>query len=145
MGTDIAITEKSIVLFDGVCNLCNSSVNFIIDRDKAGKFLFASLQSQEAAQLSRQFDFPLRTLSSIILIENGGVHTRSSAALRIARRLDGLWPLLSVFMVVPRFLRDGVYEWIAKNRYRWFGRSNSCRMPEPALKQRFLQQIGHTV
>lgn len=127
-----------IVLFDGVCNLCNASINFIIDHDRKRRFRFAALQSEAArAALERagaSDDLP----DSMILIDSRGVHTRSDAALRIASRLGLPWSLLAVFLALPRFLRDPIYACIARNRYRWFGRQNACRVPAPELRARFL-------
>jgi predicted DCC family thiol-disulfide oxidoreductase YuxK len=130
-------TER-IIFFDGVCNLCNGAVNFVIDRDKKGRFKLAALQSEEAKPFLKGAGLDKDELSTILLYEDGKMYKKSTAALRIARNLDGLWPLLYVFMIVPRFIRDGVYSWIAKNRYKWFGKKDSCRMPTPDLKARFL-------
>jgi predicted DCC family thiol-disulfide oxidoreductase YuxK len=130
--------RRSVVLFDGVCNLCNRSVLFVIDRDPHGHFAFAPLQSDEGQRLLAAYAPGETDLSSVVLVEGGRAYTRSTAALRIARRLTGLWPLLRVFFLVPRPLRDGVYDWIARNRYRWFGREDACRVPTPELRARFL-------
>jgi predicted DCC family thiol-disulfide oxidoreductase YuxK len=129
---------RGIVLFDGVCNLCNTSVLFIIDRDPAGRFRFAPLQSEQANELLGTSGATPLDAGSVILIEEGRRYERSTAALRIARRLSGGWPLLYAFSVVPRPVRDAVYDWIARNRYRWFGRRDTCRMPTPELADRFL-------
>ena len=130
--------QPAIVLFDGVCNLCNVSVTFIIDRDPHGWFRFAALQSETGRRLLAQAAWPSLAPDSIMLIESGRVHTDSTAVLRIARRLRGWWPLLYGLIVIPAPVRDGVYRWIAANRYRWFGQSTSCRVPTPDLQQRFL-------
>jgi predicted DCC family thiol-disulfide oxidoreductase YuxK len=127
-----------VILFDGVCNLCNASVLFIIDRDPRGHFAFAPLQSEYAAALLREHGRQGDALATVLLIEDGRVYDRSSAALRIARRLSGLWPLLSVFRIVPRPLRDLAYDRLARHRYRWFGRTEACRVPTPDLRNRFL-------
>lgn len=133
-----------IVLFDGVCNLCNASVSFIIDRDPHGYFRFASLQSDAGAALLRRhgrrpgIGVPPGKLESVILVERGRLYSQSDAALRISRRLSGAWPLVSGLVIVPRPLRDLVYRWIAANRYRWFGKSETCRVPTPDLRARFL-------
>ena len=129
-----------VVLFDGVCNLCNGSVQFIIDRDRAGVFRFAPLQSDLAATMlaSLGHAHDRETLDSVLLVEEGRVYERSDAALRIARRLSFPWSLVSLSLVVPRFLRDGVYRVVAKNRYRWFGQAAECRVPTPELRARFL-------
>jgi predicted DCC family thiol-disulfide oxidoreductase YuxK len=127
-----------IILFDGVCNLCNSSVQFILRRDKAGRFLFASLQSRVGQQYLQKFGLPADELHSFILIENGKAYSRSSAALRVLRQLGGGWKLFYVFRILPAFIRDGVYNLIARHRYQWFGKRESCWLPTPELKSRFL-------
>lgn len=131
-------SEHPILLFDGVCNLCNSSVQFIVKRDKDATFRFASLQSEEAQELLDAFDDKPGDLSSVILVEDSKLYARSTAALRIARRLGGAWPLLYGFIIIPQPIRDGVYNWIARNRYRWFGKKDQCMIPSPDLKSRFL-------
>jgi len=130
----------AILLFDGVCNLCNTTVNFILDRDPTGYFRFAALQSDAGARALRACgrEAVAGDPGSVILIEDGRVHERSDAMLRVVRHLSGAWPLLSVFLLVPRPVRDTVYRWIARNRYRWFGRSEQCRIPTPELRERFL-------
>jgi predicted DCC family thiol-disulfide oxidoreductase YuxK len=128
---------QSVILFDGLCNLCNGAVQFVIKRDKKNSFHFASLQSDYAAEKMIQFDIKPAQLESIILLEDGKLYKRSTAALRVARKLNGLWPLLYGFIIVPRFIRDAVYNYIAKNRYKWFGKQESCWVPTPALKRRF--------
>lgn len=130
--------DHAIVLFDGVCNLCNNSVNFIIDRDSAGHFKFASLQSEEGQALLQRFAYPADYLNSILLVENGTCYHSSSAALRIAKKLGRGWPLFYAFIVIPPPLRNLIYDWIAKNRYRWFGKQDHCRIPTPELRARFL-------
>jgi predicted DCC family thiol-disulfide oxidoreductase YuxK len=130
--------DKPIVLFDGVCNLCSSAVQFVIRHDKKNSFLFASLQSEMGQQLLSQYNFPLDELNSFILIENNKAYTRSTGALRVVKKLKGLWPLLYGFIIVPGFIRDAVYNWIGKNRYKWFGKKEECMIPTPELKARFL-------
>jgi predicted DCC family thiol-disulfide oxidoreductase YuxK len=127
-----------IVLFDGVCNLCNGSVQFILKRDPQALFRFASLQSAAGRSLMVEHGLDPEALSSVILIENGRAWQESSAALRVARYLPGGWKLLRVFAVIPRPLRDAVYRLIARNRYRWFGKQETCWLPTPELKGRFL-------
>lgn len=128
----------AIVLFDGVCNLCNTSVNYIIDHDTDGYFKVASLQSDAAQALLADYALPADYLDSLVLVEDGEVYMRSTAALRIARRLDGAVRLLTIFLAIPEPLRDIVYAWIARNRYRWFGKRDTCRLPTPELQERFL-------
>ena len=131
-------SDQPIILFDGVCNLCNGAVNFVIDRDRRQRFRFASLQSEVGEGLLAQYRLPPEYLRSLVLVENNRVYTRSTAALRIARHLDGIWPLCYVFMVLPPAIRDYLYNFVARNRYRWFGKSESCRYPTAAERQRFL-------
>lgn len=127
-----------ILLFDGVCNLCNGAVRFIIERDPAGIFRFASLQSEAAKQLLGQFPEAPRDISTIVLIEHNRLYTKSDAALRAARHLPGAWPALYGFIIIPPAIRNIIYDWIARNRYRWFGKQDQCMMPTPELKGRFL-------
>ena len=142
MGSDNEVVleeEKSIIFFDGVCNLCNGFVNFIIDRDKDKKFLFSSLQSPEAKSILSKYDFNTDYLSSVVFLQPGGkISFRSTSALKILSILGGLWSLMSILRLVPAFVRDFFYNLIARNRYRWFGKKDQCRIPTPELKQRFL-------
>lgn len=131
-------TPHPIVLFDGVCNLCNGSVQFILKRDPRGRFRFASLQSEAGRRLMTEHGLDPDALSSVVVIEDGRAWQESSAALRIARHLPGGWKLLRIFAVIPRPLRDAVYRLIARNRYRWFGKTETCWLPTPELKERFL-------
>ena len=130
--------NDSIILFDGVCNLCNSSVNFIIDRDKKKLFRFTSLQSETGKSLLRKFGNDTDNLDSVVLITDGKLYKKSSAALKIASMLPAPYPLASAFRVIPVFVRDKIYDYIASNRYKWFGEKDSCRMPDADLRSRFL-------
>ncbi len=131
--------DPPLVLFDGLCNLCEAGVQFILRRDKAGRFRFASLQSKTGAELlSRQGIPPDRRLETMLLVLDGRTYARSGAALRIARRMDFPWPLLSIFLAVPTPIRDFVYGVIARHRYRWFGKREACWLPTPELQSRFL-------
>jgi predicted DCC family thiol-disulfide oxidoreductase YuxK len=134
---DIPRNHK-IILFDGVCNLCNSSINFVISHDKKNCFKFAPLQEEIGQNLIREFHIDPTKTDSIVLIENGRAYTKSTAALRIAKSLNGAYPLLYSFILLPAFLRNWIYDWVAKNRYRWFGKKESCRVPTPELKEKFL-------
>lgn len=133
-----AIPNKPLVLFDGVCNLCNRSVQFIIKRDAKKQFLFASLQSDAAKNILLQLNLKNYDPDTILLIEDAQLYQRSTAALRIARKLDGWWRLLYLFIIIPRFIRDYFYAIIANNRYRWFGKRDSCMVPGSGIKDRFL-------
>jgi predicted DCC family thiol-disulfide oxidoreductase YuxK len=127
-----------IVLFDGVCNLCNGSVQFILQRDPAGRFRFASLQSDHGQRLLTERGLDPKALDSVVVIDGDRLYRESDAALRIAGDLKGAWKALTVFRVIPRPLRDWAYRLIARNRYRWFGKSETCWLPTPELRSRFL-------
>lgn len=131
-----------VVLFDGVCNLCNGSVRFVIERDPHKHFQFAPLQSETATTLIGGLANPLAMPDSIVLVDDGRLYVRSTAALRIARRLRFPWPLLWVFMAVPRPLRDWVYDLIARHRYGWFGKRDTCMVPTKEIRDRFLEMNG---
>ncbi|MEO8406188.1 MAG: thiol-disulfide oxidoreductase DCC family protein [Chitinophagaceae bacterium] len=130
--------SKPIVLFDGVCNLCNRAVQFILRHDKQKKFLFGSLQGQTGQELLSKFNLPTQQLNSFVLIEDDKAYTRSTAVLRMLKNLGGGWSLLYAFMIIPAFIRNGTYNWIARNRYKWFGKKEECWVPTPELKERFL-------
>lgn len=130
--------NHKIILFDGVCNLCNGAVTFIIKRDKKDVFKFAALQSEIGRELTSKFNIDTSKVDSIILIDGEKHYEKSSAALRIAKYLSGAYPLLFGFMVVPKFIRNAVYDSIAKNRYKWFGKKESCMIPTAELKSKFL-------
>lgn len=127
-----------VILFDGVCNLCNASVQFIINRDPNAKFRFTSLQSEAGQTLLTKFNLSAENLYSVIVVDQDKVYDRSRAALEITRRLNGLWPMLYGFIIMPPFIRNFVYDWISRNRYRWFGVRQECMMPTPDMKARFL-------
>jgi predicted DCC family thiol-disulfide oxidoreductase YuxK len=127
-----------IVIFDGECNFCDASVSFIIDRDPAGIFRFAARQSPEGKRVMREHGIPEKGLDSMILVEDARVFVRSTAGLRIAKRLRGAWPVLYAFVAVPGPLRDAIYNVIAKNRKRLMGASDACAVPTPARRARFL-------
>lgn len=132
--------DKTIILFDGVCNLCNGAVTFIIKRDKKDRFRYAALQSRVGKALTDKHGIDTSKTDSIILIEDDRCYTKSSAALRIARHLSGGYPLLYGLMILPSFIRDRLYDGIAENRYRWFGKRESCMVPTPELKAKFLHE-----
>jgi predicted DCC family thiol-disulfide oxidoreductase YuxK len=132
--------QNYIVLFDGVCNFCNSTVNFIIERDKKNIFQFAPLQESAGKSLLQQYQLDTKDLDSIVLIKNKKAYIKSDAALEIAKDLTGLWKILVVFKIIPTFLRDKVYDFIAANRYRIFGKKESCSIPTPELRAKFISQ-----
>lgn len=138
MGTLDPIATQPIILFDGLCNLCSGSVQFVINKDSKDYFRFASLQSSFGQNQLQKFELPANLIYSIILIKNGVAYQKSSAALEIARSLNQPWPAFYFFIIVPRFIRDWVYDIISKNRYVWFGKKDSCMIPKQELKSRFL-------
>ncbi|MEI6088636.1 MAG: DCC1-like thiol-disulfide oxidoreductase family protein [Bacteroidota bacterium] len=119
-------TAKSIILFDGFCNLCSWAVQFVVKRDKKKKFQFASLQSEYGIKILIENNLPASDFNSLVLVENGKIYTQSTGALKIARSLSGLWPIFYTAIILPTFIRDGIYNWVAKNRYKWFGRKEAC-------------------
>ncbi|HEY0512633.1 MAG TPA: thiol-disulfide oxidoreductase DCC family protein [Thermoanaerobaculia bacterium] len=131
-------SANPLVLFDGVCNLCNGSVQLIIRHDPQGRFRFASLQSPLGQELTARFGSDPRIVDSIILVEGDRWYRESDAALRIAAGLNGAWRALAVFRAIPRPLRDAAYRLLARNRYRWFGKQETCWLPTPELRGRFL-------
>ncbi len=130
--------ESLIVLFDGICNFCNSSINFIIEHDRKNSFKFAPLQSEIGEKLMGKFELNSPLIDSVILIENDQAFTHSTAALKIARHLGGIWQLAYVFIVIPKFIRDFFYKLFAKNRYRLFGKRDACMLPTPEVRAKFL-------
>ena len=133
------ITKKHpVLLFDGVCNLCNDSVQLVIKNDSKNIFLFAPLQKPEVISYLEKQSMDFNNIDSIILITSKKTYTKSSAALTVAKHLKGLYPLLYVFYIVPKPIRDIVYDFIAKNRYKWYGKKDNCMIPTPELKSKFL-------
>lgn len=132
------MSEKSLILFDGVCNLCSGFVTFIIPRDRKNHFQFGSLQSPKAIALLQTHHFTATDLSTVVLIENGKLYTRSDAVLRIARSLGGIWALAYAFILLPSFVRDWMYDGVARNRYRLFGRKDTCMIPRPEWSDKFV-------
>ncbi len=132
-------SEINIVLFDGVCNLCNSMVKFIIRNDAKAKFRFASVQNESGQLLLRQLDLPLDSFDSLVYICDSKFYLKSTAVFMILRELSGGWHLLYYFIIFPRFLRDMVYNFIAKWRYKWFGKREKCMVHAPEYSDRFLE------
>ena len=130
--------SHKIILFDGVCNLCNSSVQFVIKRDVKDQFRYAAMQEPAGQALIKQYDIDTAKVDSIILIDNQKAYLKSTAALRIAKYLKGPVSLLYGFTIVPVFIRNWVYDFIAKNRYKWYGKKDACMIPTPELKSKFL-------
>lgn len=130
--------DFAIILFDGICNFCNSSVNFIMERDTKNRFKFASLQSETGKDLLNHFGLDSKDLKTIILIENGKYYSKTTAALRITKQLKGFWKLFYIFIIIPSFIRNIAYNIIAKYRYVWFGKRDACRIPTQEEKEKFL-------
>ena len=130
--------SSPIILFDGVCNLCNKSVQTVLKNDSKGIFKFASLQSEAGQKILQEYNLPTDNFGSFILVQNEKVYQKSTAALLVAKQLSGPIKLFYGFIIVPAFFRNFVYSIIAKNRYKWFGKSETCMIPTPALKARFL-------
>jgi predicted DCC family thiol-disulfide oxidoreductase YuxK len=140
MGSSDKIGEvNNLILFDGVCNLCNASVKFIIKRDRRNKFYFASLQSAAGSKQLQKFAINTGEFFSVVLIKNKKIFLRSNAALEIARDLSGLWPLFYFFKIIPAFIRDFFYNMISRNRYRLFGKQDTCMLPSAQMKARFVE------
>lgn len=132
--------EKPILLFDGYCNLCSGSVVFIIKREKRDTFRFTSLQSKFAQELLSKLNSDGNIPDSIVLVEADEMHYKSKAALEVARRLKFPWPLFYIFIVIPPFIRDWMYDFIAKRRYRWFGKKQQCFVPQKDVQHKFLSE-----
>ena len=130
-----------IILFDGICNLCNSSVLFIIKRDPKALFSFATLQNKTAQDLLDKHQLNHRDMDSLVYIKEGRPYHQSTAALHICKQLKGLWPLLYGFILIPKGLRDPIYRWIARNRYIWFGKKEECMLPDEQMKSRFINGL----
>lgn len=131
--------NKQLILFDGVCNLCNSSVNYVIKHDKNNVFMFAPLQGETGKAIFNEYNLEVSKIDSIILYsEEKGIKIKSTAALNIASKLGFPNNLLTIFLIIPPFIRNWVYNFIAKNRYKWYGKKESCRIPTPELRAKFL-------
>lgn len=131
--------DNPVILFDGVCNLCNAAVKYVIRHDRKGLFRFASLQGETGQKLLAKYALKQSDFNSFVLIDQDRAFTKSTAAIRAARKLSGIAKILGGFIFVPTFIRDGIYGWIAKNRYRWFGKKETCMIPTPELASRFLK------
>jgi predicted DCC family thiol-disulfide oxidoreductase YuxK len=136
MGTGSPL--KPVVLFDGICNLCTGSVLFAIKRDKEAKLLFSSLQSPFGQSQLTKYGLPLGEFNTFFLLKGEKIYSKSDAALEVVRELNGLWPVLYIFKIVPTFIRNAVYDFVSKNRYKWFGKKNACMIPTPELNARFI-------
>jgi len=130
--------DKTIIFFDGVCNFCNGSINFIIKRDKKNKFLFAPLQSETGKEFLTAHQLSVSDFDSVIVFTEGKIFKRSDAALEVSSQLSFPWPILSIFKIFPAFIRDFFYDFIARNRYRFFGRKDVCMIPTAEVRAKFL-------
>jgi predicted DCC family thiol-disulfide oxidoreductase YuxK len=132
------LKDKQIVLFDGICNLCAGTVQFLLKRNSKENLLFASLQGEYGQKILQHYHLSLENFTSFIFLDKGELYKKSDAALTIVKYLDSFWPLLKYLKIFPLFIRNGVYDLVAQNRYRWFGQKSECWLPSPALKRRFL-------
>lgn len=130
--------DKPIILFDGVCNFCDASVNFLIRQDKKNVFRFAALQSKAGQELLEKYNLPQTKIDSFILIDKGKVYKRSVAGFKVYGKLPWYWKWTQIFWIVPRFITDAVYDFIARRRYKWFGKKEECMIPTPGIRSRFL-------
>ncbi|MBP0905353.1 thiol-disulfide oxidoreductase DCC family protein [Mariniflexile gromovii] len=132
--------HKKLILFDGVCNLCNSSVQYVIEHDKQNVFMFTALQSDAGQEIIKEYNIDTNKTDSILLYTpEQGVVSKSTAAIKIASHLGFPQNLMIVFFIIPPFIRNWVYDYIAKNRYKWYGKKESCWIPTPELKSKFLE------
>ena len=132
------VSDHPVILFDGICNFCNAGVNFIIKQDKKNIFRFAALQSEAGQKLLEQFQLPKGGFDSFVLVDRGKVYKKSSAGLKVYGKLPWYWKWTQLAWIAPRFIRDAVYDFIAKNRYKWFGKKEKCMIPPANVRSRFL-------
>ena len=132
--------QESILLFDGHCSLCNGAVDFVLKRDTRKKLLLASIQGTAGQGVLKKYELPPSYLDTLVLVEEGKVYLGSTAALRVARFLGGGWPLFYGLIIIPKGVRDRIYQWISRNRYQWFGRRDTCRIPSASESAHFLRE-----
>jgi len=132
------VNENAIILFDGVCNFCNGAINFVLKQDKKGVFRFAPLQSEAGQRLLKQYNLSTAEFDSFVLIDNGKIYKKSSASLRVMNKLPWYWKEAQLLRIIPTAFRDAIYDFIAKNRYKWFGKKEQCMIPTPEMRNRFL-------
>lgn len=130
--------RNDIIFFDGVCNLCNASIDFIIKRDKNNRFLVGALQDENSRKVLVEYQVDVNYLDSIVLLQDGEIYCKSTAALKISRSLSGIWPVFYPLINLPEGFRDTIYDWIASNRYAWFGKKDTCRLPTHQERAKFL-------
>jgi len=131
-------THERVIVFDGICNWCNAWVNFTIDHDPLAKFKFATLQSEAAQQILKELRLPAKDFETLLLLEQGHIFTKSTAALRVVKQLSSFWPFFYLAILIPRPLRDAAYDYIARHRYQWMGKSETCHVPTPEHRGRFV-------
>jgi predicted DCC family thiol-disulfide oxidoreductase YuxK len=132
--------QESILLFDGHCSLCNGAVDFVLKRDTRKKLLLASIQGTAGQGVLKKYHLPPSYLDTLVLVEQGKVYLGSTAALRVARLLGGGWPLFYGLIIIPKGIRDRIYQWISEHRYQWFGRRDTCRIPTASEREHFLKE-----
>ena len=132
------MNENPIILFDGVCNFCNSAINFVLKQDKKGIFRFAPLQSEAGQRLLQEYNLSTEEFDSFVLIDNGKVYKKSAASLRVMNKLPWYWKEAQVLRIIPTAFRDAIYDFIASNRYKWFGKKEQCMIPTTEMRSRFL-------
>jgi predicted DCC family thiol-disulfide oxidoreductase YuxK len=131
-------SEHSIILFDGVCNFCNGAINFVLKQDKKRVFRFAPLQSQAGQKLLQQYGLTTKDFDSFVLIDDGKVYKKSAASLRVMNKLPWYWKEAQVLRIIPIAFRDAIYDFVARNRYKWFGKKEQCMVPTAEIRSRFL-------
>lgn len=132
------LKNKTILLFDGYCNLCHSSVQFVLKHEKNNELYFTSLQSPIGVEILKYYSINPNEIDSLVLIEKNKAYVKSSAALRVSKYLKGLYPIAFGLLIIPSFIRNWVYDYVAKNRYKWFGKMDNCLVPDENLSKRFL-------
>ena len=132
------MNENAIILFDGVCNFCNGAINFVLKQDKKGVFRFAPLQSEAGQRLLKQYNLSTAEFDSFVLIDNGKIYKKSAASLRVMNKLPWYWKEIQLLRIIPVAFRDAIYDFIARNRYKWFGKKEQCMIPTPEMRKRFL-------
>ena len=131
-------SDHPVILFDGVCNFCNSAINFVLKQDKKGIFRFAPLQSEAGQKLLQQYNLSTQEFDSFVLIDKGKVYKKSTASLQVMNKLPWYWKEVQLFRIIPTIFRDAIYDFIAKRRYKWFGKKDQCMIPTPEIRSRFL-------
>ena len=132
------MNENPIILFDGICNFCDGAINFVLKQDKKGVFRFAPLQSEAGQKILQQYKLPIKDFESFVFIDDGKIYKKSAASLKVMNKLPWYWKGLQIFWIIPGFIRNAIYDFIAKNRYKWFGKKDSCMIPSPKIRSRFL-------